>query len=111
MGGDVSADDATESKGSEGPNINIRCSNGSKFSIQIGLDSTVRLFKDMIAQKCEIPAEQQRLIYKGRILKDDQTLQSYGNFVNRSRFCYYRIEFDLCMSFWLGFVYGFSSKN
>ncbi|KAJ4963465.1 hypothetical protein NE237_023404 [Protea cynaroides] len=29
-------------------------------------------------QNCDIPAEQQRLIYKGRILKDDQTLESYG---------------------------------
>jgi hypothetical protein len=25
-----------------------------------------------------VPAPQQRLIYKGRILKDDQTLASYG---------------------------------
>lgn len=58
--------------------VNIRCSNGSKFSVQIKLDSVVGSFKSVIAQKCDIPADQQRLIYKGRILKDDQTLFSYG---------------------------------
>lgn len=82
MGGDGAVEDAptTESKGIvEGININVRCSNGSKFSVQIPLESTVGSFKDLIAQNCEIPSQQQRLIYKGRILKDDQTLQSYGN--------------------------------
>ncbi|KAI8017471.1 Ubiquitin domain-containing protein DSK2b [Camellia lanceoleosa] len=58
--------------------VHIRCSNGSKFSVQISLDSTVGSFKSVVAQNCDIPAEQQRLIYKGRILKDDQTLESYG---------------------------------
>ncbi|RXI06354.1 hypothetical protein DVH24_018396, partial [Malus domestica] len=53
-------------------------SNGSKFSSQIGLESTVGSFKEVLSPKCNIPANQQRLIYKGRILKDDQTLQSYG---------------------------------
>ncbi|KAF7829040.1 ubiquitin domain-containing protein DSK2a-like isoform X1 [Senna tora] len=80
MGGDSAVDDATaaQSKGSDGVNINIRCSNGSKFSVQISLDSTVQLFKELVARNCDIPADQQRLIYKGRILKDDQALQSYG---------------------------------
>lgn len=59
-------------------NINIRCSNGSKFSVQVCLTSSVASFKSDISQRCDIPAEQQRLIYKGRILKDDQTLASYG---------------------------------
>ncbi|KAF8406703.1 hypothetical protein HHK36_008795 [Tetracentron sinense] len=58
--------------------IHIRCSNGSKFSVQTSLDSIVGAFKSILAQNCEIPADQQRLIYKGRILKDDQTLESYG---------------------------------
>ncbi|GMP32141.1 hypothetical protein CsSME_00006038 [Camellia sinensis var. sinensis] len=58
--------------------VHIRCSNGSKFSVQISLDSTVGSFKSVVAQNCDIPAEQQRLIYKGRILKDDQALESYG---------------------------------
>jgi ubiquilin len=80
MGGDGAAEEGTESRGGEGVNVNVRCSNGSKFSVQIGLDSTVGSFKDALAQKCDIPSDQQRLIYKGRILKDDQTLQSYGTY-------------------------------
>ncbi|KZV48716.1 hypothetical protein F511_19256 [Dorcoceras hygrometricum] len=64
--------------GGEDVNINIRCSNGSKFSVSAALQSTVVEFKSLLAQNCDIPAEQQRLIYKGRILKDDQTLVSYG---------------------------------
>ncbi|KAK7367210.1 hypothetical protein VNO80_09219 [Phaseolus coccineus] len=79
MGGDATtAETATSESNTAGVNINIRCSNGSKFSVQISLDSLVRSFKDVVARNCDIPADQQRLIYKGRILKDDQTLQSYG---------------------------------
>ncbi|GMI86311.1 hypothetical protein like AT2G17190 [Hibiscus trionum] len=58
--------------------VNVSCSSGSKFSVQINLHSTVLSFKAVLARNCDIPADQQRLIYNGRILKDDQTLQSYG---------------------------------
>lgn len=58
--------------------VNIRCSNGSKFSVRTSLDSTVESFKELVAEKSDVPANQQRLIYKGRILKDDQSLLSYG---------------------------------
>ncbi|GFQ01854.1 ubiquitin domain-containing protein dsk2b [Phtheirospermum japonicum] len=64
--------------GCEEVNINIRCSNGSKFSVRTSLESTVGEFKGVLAQNGDVPAQQQRLIYKGRILKDDQTLASYG---------------------------------
>ncbi|XP_010548223.1 PREDICTED: ubiquitin domain-containing protein DSK2a-like [Tarenaya hassleriana] len=76
----VHDDAAAEELGRSGGevSVNIRCSNGSKFSVQVKLDSTVGSFKSVLAQKCDIPADQQRLIYKGRILKDDQTLVSYG---------------------------------
>ncbi|KAE9612902.1 hypothetical protein Lal_00027306 [Lupinus albus] len=78
MGGDAAVD-ATDSAANGGAvGINIRCSNGSKFKVQINLDSTVGSFKEIVARNCDIPADQQRLIYKGRILKDDQTLKSYG---------------------------------
>ncbi|KAK4401317.1 Ubiquitin domain-containing protein DSK2b [Sesamum angolense] len=53
-------------------NVNIRCSNGSKFSVKTTLDSTVAEFKALLAQNCDVPAEQQRLIYKG--LQADHTV-------------------------------------
>ncbi|KAL4303621.1 hypothetical protein GQ457_10G023540 [Hibiscus cannabinus] len=62
----------------EGVMVNIRCSNGTKFTVRTSLESSVGVFKSVLAQNCDVPADQQRLIYKGRILKDDQTLQSYG---------------------------------
>ncbi|XVF16015.1 hypothetical protein REPUB_Repub09cG0205500 [Reevesia pubescens] len=79
-GGDNSAstEEVSQTNAGNGVNVNVRCSNGSKFSVQINLDSTVDSFKALLACNCDIPADQQRLIYKGRILKDDQTLQSYG---------------------------------
>lgn len=64
--------------GEGGVMINIRCSNGTKFSVRTNLESSVGSFKAVLVQNCDIPAEQQRLIYKGRILKDGETLESYG---------------------------------
>ncbi|XP_026394679.1 ubiquitin domain-containing protein DSK2b-like isoform X1 [Papaver somniferum] len=58
--------------------VHIRCSNGTKFDVKTSLQSLVSSFKAVLAQNCDVPVEQQRLIYKGRILKDDQTLDSYG---------------------------------
>lgn len=69
-------------EGDAGVMVNIRCSNGTKFSVRTTLESSVGSFKVLVAQNCDVPADQQRLIYKGRILKDDQTLQSYGDFSN-----------------------------
>ncbi|KAL6963609.1 hypothetical protein U1Q18_034618 [Sarracenia purpurea var. burkii] len=64
--------------GAEEVTINVRCSNGSKFSTRTKLEATVEAFKAVLAQSCDVPVDQQRLIYKGRILKNDQTLASYG---------------------------------
>ncbi|KAI3808353.1 hypothetical protein L1987_24302 [Smallanthus sonchifolius] len=79
--GDGAASEGFESnkvEGGDAVTVHIRCSNGTKFSVQASLESSVESFKSVVAQKCDIPAAQQRLIYKGRILKDDQTLKSYG---------------------------------
>nr|CAB3500266.1 unnamed protein product [Digitaria exilis] len=61
-----------------GATLHIRCANGSKFTVQADLAATVGAFKEVVAGSCDVPAPQQRLIYKGRILKDEQTLESYG---------------------------------
>ncbi|XP_030522824.1 ubiquitin domain-containing protein DSK2b-like isoform X1 [Rhodamnia argentea] len=78
MGSEGDSSDARVGGGEEGVVVNIRCSNGSKFTVKTGLDSTVEAFKAVLAQSCDVPADQQRLIYKGRILKDSETLESYG---------------------------------
>jgi ubiquilin len=58
--------------------LHIRGTSGNKFAVQADLGATVGAFKAIVAGSCDVPAPQQRLIYKGRILKDDQTLASYG---------------------------------
>ncbi|CAK9228661.1 unnamed protein product [Sphagnum troendelagicum] len=58
--------------------VHVRCSNGNKFSLAVDLASTVRDLKMMLVERSEIPADQQRLIYKGRVLKDESSLDSYG---------------------------------
>lgn len=75
---DADSADTSDTSGETQVTIHIRCSNGSKFSVKTSLQSTVSAFKDVLAQNCDVPAENQRLIYKGRILKDDQTLESYS---------------------------------
>ncbi|OVA19563.1 Ubiquitin domain [Macleaya cordata] len=61
-----------------GVTVQVRPPIGSSFSVQTNLGSTtVREFKVIVAQNSDISAEQQQLIYKGQILKDDQTLESY----------------------------------
>ncbi|XP_051183458.1 ubiquitin domain-containing protein DSK2a [Lolium perenne] len=58
--------------------LHIRGTSGNKFAVRADLGATVGAFKAVVAESCDVPAPQQRLIYKGRILKDDQTLASYG---------------------------------
>ena len=58
--------------------LHIRGTSGNKFAVRADLGATVGDFKAVVAESCDVPAPQQRLIYKGRILKDDQTLASYG---------------------------------
>jgi ubiquilin len=58
--------------------LHIRGTSGNKFAVQADLGATVGAFKAIVAASCDVPAPQQRLIYKGRILKDEQILARYG---------------------------------
>lgn len=57
--------------------INIKCSNSDKSSIVAATSLTIKEVKDKIADKTSVSAELQRLIYKGRVLKDDSTVEDY----------------------------------
>lgn len=54
---------------------------GDKIEQTVDTDSTIQQLKEELAEKASIPASNQRLIYKGQILKDERTVESYGVYV------------------------------
>ncbi|KAL3668968.1 hypothetical protein V7S43_006256 [Phytophthora oleae] len=59
-------------------NLHVKTTAGKNFSVDVALDVTVLQCKEALVAPSEVPAALQRLIYKGKVLKDDQTLESYG---------------------------------
>src|ERR1051326_276221 len=57
--------------------VTVKSSNDQKYSVTIDTSKTVLEFKQAIAEKCDTPAERQRLIYSGKVLKDTDTLETY----------------------------------
>ena len=57
--------------------LTIKCSNADKATVTIDSTATVLDLKHKIAEQLSVPAAQQRLIYKGRVLKDESTLDHY----------------------------------
>ena len=58
--------------------LTIRSSNADKTEVVADPSISVGEFKRLISEKVSVTPELQRLIYKGRVLKDDCTLQFYG---------------------------------
>jgi ubiquilin len=59
-------------------NITLKPSKGDNIPVTVDPSKTVLEIKQSVAEKVGIPAEEQRLIFKGQLLKDDTPLQSYG---------------------------------
>ncbi|THU99580.1 ubiquitin-like protein [Dendrothele bispora CBS 962.96] len=57
--------------------INVKGPNELKLQISISTDKTVSELKQVIASKSDVEADRQRLIYSGRVLKDDDPLSQY----------------------------------
>ncbi|SCU89870.1 LAFA_0E21528g1_1 [Lachancea sp. 'fantastica'] len=58
--------------------ITIHVKSGqNKWEVSIDPSSSIDDLKKAVAELSEIPAENQRLIYSGKILRDDQTVESY----------------------------------
>ena len=56
----------------------LKVTGGDKLSLEVTPKQTVAELKAAVATKCDIPAENQRLIYKGQVLKDEKTVEDYG---------------------------------
>ncbi|KAK7027522.1 hypothetical protein VNI00_015155 [Paramarasmius palmivorus] len=54
-----------------------KCPNELKLQITIATDKTVAELKEAIAKQSDVPADRQRLIYSGRVLKDEDLLSVY----------------------------------
>jgi ubiquilin len=57
--------------------ITIKCSNSDKADISTENSISVAELKTIIEGKLKLPADQQRLIYRGRVLNDEFSLEHY----------------------------------
>jgi ubiquilin len=57
--------------------INVKGPSELKLQITISTDKTVLDLKRAIAEKSDVEADRQRLIYSGRVLKDEDVLSTY----------------------------------
>jgi ubiquilin len=62
--------------------INVKCTNEIKLSVAAELSDTVKSLKEKIEDKLKdsaipTPAGSQRLIFSGRVMKDEETLSIY----------------------------------
>ncbi|KAI0352200.1 hypothetical protein OH77DRAFT_1409673 [Trametes cingulata] len=67
----------SESSSSSEISINVKGPSELKLQITISTDKTVTELKQAIAEKSDVPADRQRLIYSGRVLKDEDVLSTY----------------------------------
>ena len=58
--------------------IFVKLSSGEKHDLQVDAAETVATLKQRLATVASLPEEQQRLVYKGRVLQDNKTLGEYG---------------------------------
>ncbi|KAI0801499.1 hypothetical protein C8Q74DRAFT_1192221 [Fomes fomentarius] len=74
---DSASPDASSASSSSDISINVKGPSELKLQITIATDKTVADLKQAIAEKSDVPADRQRLIYSGRVLKDEDALSTY----------------------------------
>lgn len=58
--------------------LNIKLSDGTKSSFEISPSSEIKELKELVSKELEVPVERLRLIFAGKVLKDENTVESYS---------------------------------
>lgn len=56
--------------------VNVKTTSGTKYSVVIAEDATIEQLKQELSPQCGLAPEEQRLIYSGHILRNEQTLKN-----------------------------------
>lgn len=57
--------------------LTLRQNSGSQFDVEVDPTATIKELKQACQDGAGMPADEMRLIFKGKILKDEQTLTDY----------------------------------
>jgi len=60
--------------------VHIKTASGAKHTVNVNLSGTVADLRKAIEEASTVPAEQQRLIYKGKVLRDAMSLSDVGEY-------------------------------
>ncbi|KAK6539516.1 hypothetical protein TWF694_009734 [Orbilia ellipsospora] len=69
--------DNAQDKDEESISFTVKSIADNKIPMTVNRFITVKELKEKLSEPSSIPADRQRLIYSGRVLKDDQTVDSY----------------------------------
>lgn len=58
-------------------NVKIKSSGDKKYDVEVDTDATIEDLKVIISAVADVPPENQRLIYSGKVLKDPETVAFY----------------------------------
>ncbi|CAH2079088.1 unnamed protein product [Thlaspi arvense] len=72
-----SSNNASEKTQESTVELNIKTLDSQTYTFQVNKNETVSSFKEKIASEIGVPVAQQRLIFRGRVLKDDHPLSEY----------------------------------
>eukprot|EP00746_Dinoflagellata_sp_MGD_P161942 gnl/MRDRNA2_/MRDRNA2_89293_c0_seq1.p1 gnl/MRDRNA2_/MRDRNA2_89293_c0~~gnl/MRDRNA2_/MRDRNA2_89293_c0_seq1.p1 ORF type:complete len:435 (+),score=111.42 gnl/MRDRNA2_/MRDRNA2_89293_c0_seq1:62-1366(+) len=61
----------------------VKCQDGNVVQLDVDPKTKVDEFRDILSRRANVPREQQRLVFNGRVLQDGSTLASY-NIANSS---------------------------
>lgn len=60
--------------------VTIKSTNGTTYNIVTAKSTTIEELKYEFSSQCDVPVDQIKLVYAGKVLKNDWTVEGYGMF-------------------------------